>query len=209
MNIHSKHKKWNAPIICFVVFTIIILILFVQFCYISLSTNIYGKNMKECASKRNTVSEILTAKRGTIYDIKGNILAQNISTYTLVAYLDPSKTKDDKSPVHVVDKEYTATLEFTPPAETLAIASIASDIVEYPQKPTQEVFRAMPDDNILERLFTSNTQNANEYIVASIGLTQTSVSDLSIKLSLTGFGYVIKRVNVIPETNESENVENE
>lgn len=95
------------------------------------------------------------------------------------------------------NKEYCATLEFTPPQDTIAIASIASDIVEYPQKPTEEVFRALPEDNILERLFTSNTKNANEYIIASIGLTKTSINDLSLKLSLTGFGYAIKRVNVI------------
>jgi len=105
------------------------------------------------------------------------------------------------------DTEYTATLEFIPPEDTMAIASLASDIVEYPQKPTQEVFRAMPEDHILERLFTSNNKNANEYIVASIGLTQTSICDLSIKLSLTGFGYKIKRVNVIPANNtEKENI---
>lgn len=103
------------------------------------------------------------------------------------------------------NKEYCATLEFIPPKETIAIASIASDIVEYPQKPTKEVFRALPEDNILERLFTSNTKNANEYIVASIGLTQTAVCDLSIKLSLTGFGYAIKRVNVIPIKNGENN----
>lgn len=105
------------------------------------------------------------------------------------------------------NKEYCATLEFVPPEDTIAIASIASDIVEYPQKPTQEIFRAMPEDNILERLFTSNTQNTNEYIVASIGLTKTAVCDLSLKLSLTGFGYTIKRVNVIPIKNGENNDE--
>ncbi len=95
------------------------------------------------------------------------------------------------------NKEYCATLEFQPPKETMAIASIASDIVEYPQKPTEEVFRALPEDNILERLFTSNTKNANEYIIASIGLTKVGACDLNLQLSLTGFGYAIKRVNVI------------
>lgn len=104
------------------------------------------------------------------------------------------------------NKEYCATLEFTPPQDTLAIASIASDIVEYPQKPTEEVFRALPEDNILERLFTSNTKNANEYIVASIGITKTDICDLNLKLSLTGFGYAIKRVNVIHEKNGETNV---
>jgi hypothetical protein len=102
------------------------------------------------------------------------------------------------------NKEYCATLEFIPPKETLAIASIASDIVEYPQKPTEEVFRALPEDHILERLFTSNNKNANEYIVASIGLTQTDRDYTGIKLSLTGFGYAIRRVNVIhPEAGEN------
>lgn len=96
------------------------------------------------------------------------------------------------------DTEYTASLEFNPPEGALAIASLASDKVEYPQKPTKEVFRPLPEDHILERLFTSNNDKVNEYIVASIGLTKTDICDLSIKLSLTGFGYVIKRVNVIP-----------
>lgn len=95
------------------------------------------------------------------------------------------------------DTEYSAMLEFVPPENTIAIASLASDRVEYPQKQTQEVFRALPEDNILERLFTSNNEHFNEYIVASIGLTKTAVDDMSVKLSLTGFGYVIKRVNVI------------
>ena len=145
-------------------------------------------------------------------DGKWKVIADRVVDETTSMLYGKAKDLDIKLTVPTLieaDKEYTATLEFTPPAETLAIASIASDIVEYPQKPTQEVFRTMPEDNILERLFTSNTQNANEYIVASIGLTQTAIEDLSIKLSLTGFGYVIRRVNVIPETNESENVENE
>lgn len=107
------------------------------------------------------------------------------------------------------NKEYCATLEFIPPQETMAIASIAADIVEYPQKPTEEVFRALPEDNILERLFTSNNKNANEYVVASIGLTKTAICDLSMKLSLTGFGYTIKRVNVIHPQNGEESVKNE
>ena len=93
--------------------------------------------------------------------------------------------------------EYSATLEFVPPKNTIAIASIAADKVEYPQPKIKEVFRAMPEDNILERLFTSNNDNVNEYVMASIGLTQASVCDLNINMRLTGFGYIIKRVNVL------------
>ena len=95
--------------------------------------------------------------------------------------------------------EYTASLEFEPPKDTFAIASIAKDKVEYPQKQAKEVFRKMPDDNILERLFIANSDNANEYVIASIGLTKADIKDMSIKLSLTGFGYQIIRVNVVKE----------
>lgn len=101
--------KWNAPVICFCFFFLVIAILFLQFCYLSLSKNVYGINMKEFASNRNTVSSVLTAERGTIYDVEGNVLAQNISSYTLIAYLDSARTIDDSNPQHVVDKEYTAT----------------------------------------------------------------------------------------------------
>ena len=65
--------------------------------------------MKEFAASRNTVSDMLIAERGTIYDIEGNILAQNVTSYTLIAYLDSSRTKDENDPQHVLDKEYTAT----------------------------------------------------------------------------------------------------
>lgn len=102
-------------------------------------------------------------------------------------------------------KEYTASLEFTPPEDVIAIASIASDKVEYPQKQVKEVYRRLPDDNILERIFISNSDNLNEYVVASIGLTKADISDLSIQLSLTGFGYKIVRVNVVPENCEEIN----
>lgn len=104
--------------------------------------------------------------------------------------------------------EYSAILEFDPPVNTLAIASIASDKVEYPQEPAKEIFRALPEDNILERLFTSNNDNANEYIIASIGLTKTSVTPKDIQLSLTGFGYAMKRVNIIHNDNGEKCVEN-
>lgn len=106
-----KHKvrRLNVPLTYFCIFTLLIILLFIQFCYLSLSKNVYGINMRQFAENRNTVTSILTAKRGTIYDIEGDVLAQNISTYTLIAYLDSSRTKDEKNPYHVVDKEYTAT----------------------------------------------------------------------------------------------------
>ena len=65
--------------------------------------------MKDFASTRNTVTSILTAQRGNIFDSEGDVLAQNITSYTLTAYLDAARTIDDRDPKHVVDKDYTAT----------------------------------------------------------------------------------------------------
>ena len=103
-----KKRKWNAPLLCFFVFALIIVGLFVQLCYLALSKKVYGINMQEFAKGRNTVTQVLNSKRGTIYDIEGNALAENITTYTLIAYLDSTRTVDEDDPKHVVDKEYTA-----------------------------------------------------------------------------------------------------
>lgn len=102
-------KKWNIPNKFFILFFLVILALYIQYCYLSLSKNIYGTDMKDFASSRNTVTMDLKAKRGTIYDVNGNVLALNTTSYTMIAYLDSSRTTDKNDPKHVVDKEYTAT----------------------------------------------------------------------------------------------------
>lgn len=76
---------------------------------LGLSTEIDGVDLKKLASQRTTKTDIEEAKRGTIYSVNGDVLAQNVSSYTLIAYLDPSRTTNKKRPQHVVDKEDTAT----------------------------------------------------------------------------------------------------
>ena len=48
-------------------------------------------------------------------------------------------------------------------------------------------------------------KNSWLYIIASIGLTKADIKDLSIKLSLTGYGYQIIRVNVV-NNKDNENI---
>ena len=78
--------------------------------YVSLCTNIDGIDIKKFALSRTTGSKTLYASRGTIYDSSGEALAENINSYTVIAYLDSSRTKSDKNPQHVVDVENTVTL---------------------------------------------------------------------------------------------------
>ena len=75
---------------------------------VSFFSKVDGINLKEFASTRNTVTKTLYAKRGTIYDSSGDALAVSVNSYTLIAYLESSRTTDYSNPQHVVDKEGTA-----------------------------------------------------------------------------------------------------
>ena len=98
--------KVHKPIIFIVAFLFIVII--ARLSYVSLSDKIDGINLSEFANNRNTKSDIIYAKRGNIYDNKGNVLASTGNSYVLVAYLDEKRTTDINNPKHVVDKEKTA-----------------------------------------------------------------------------------------------------
>ena len=100
--------NWVFPKRILILYLFVLLILLVQFARISLFDVVNGDNLKEIAANRTTVSKELIANRGTIYDSEGNILATNVASYTLIAYLSESRTIDLDKPRHVVDKKMTA-----------------------------------------------------------------------------------------------------
>ena len=104
----TRTNKWKSPMIAFCFFLVFIFALYLQYLYLSLSSNVYGINMQEFANNRNTYSSTLYAKRGTIYDVQGDILATDVSSYTVIAYLDESRTGSSSTLYHVQDKQKTA-----------------------------------------------------------------------------------------------------
>ena len=97
-------------------------------------------------------------------------------------------------------KYYTATLKVDAPKESVVIASINKENIVYPQTKSDDAFRKMPDDNILERVFLSNKDNVNEYTVASIGITKAeNYSDNQVRVYMGGLAFIMTRVNVVPE----------
>ena len=79
-------------------------------------------------------------------------------------------------------------------------ASINKENIVYPQTKSDDAFRKMPDDNILERVFLSNKDNVNEYAVASIGITRAeNYTDNQIRVYMGGLAFIMTRINVIPE----------
>lgn len=104
----ERKENWSAPRYFFIVVFISFFVIIMQLCYVALWPKLYGIDMDEFAASRNTYSTTLYAKRGTFYDSEGSILALNVSSYTVIAYLSKTRTGSSTTPLHVVDKEATA-----------------------------------------------------------------------------------------------------
>ncbi len=99
------------------IFTILFLVFFIWILIFNIGQmtvlgTIRGENLSEIADKKYTVDSILEPNRGKIYDRNGNILADNIESYKLIAVVSEKASEglsDTDTKKHVVDKEKTAT----------------------------------------------------------------------------------------------------
>ncbi len=99
-------------------------------------------------------------------------------------------------------ENYSAELKVDMPADQIVIASIASEKIVQPVEPAPERYRKLPSDQILERLFIANTDNVNEYSIASVGVTKTEpVDEENVKVYMNGLAFLMTRVNVVPKNN--------
>lgn len=141
------------------------------------------------------------------------ITSDNIlSEKTYLLYGSAKKIKVDlDAPMQVQGgSSYTATLKLDVPKDSLVIASIGKENITYPQTTAEEVFRKVPEDGILERVFTANEKNMNEYAVASYGVTKAEIKNgVDIKIYVTGLGFVMTRVNNVAKNEFIRVVDNE
>lgn len=112
--------------------------------YIVLSDKVDGVNLKEKALSITTAKQTIPSSRGSIYDVNNKLLARTVNKYTLIAYLDPNRTKDPENPQHVVDKELTA--------EKLApiLKAEKEDILKYLNKDKKQVQFGTWGNNLTE-----------------------------------------------------------
>jgi penicillin-binding protein 2B len=106
----KRNRKININFNKLIVMTFLFLmgILYLRIVQVTLMKNVDGVNLKTFASRRNTTKQTLNASRGVIYDRNGNILAIDVSSYTVVAFLNSTRTGSLPKPRHVIDKEFTA-----------------------------------------------------------------------------------------------------
>lgn len=131
---------------------------------------------------------------------------------TFLRYGSAKITEVDLSapPQIPADTSYTASLKINQPKDSLVIGSIGRENITFPQITADEVFRKMPDDGVLERMFKANTNNINEYAVASFGITKAEIGKgMEVRVYVTGLGFVMSRVNVIPKNDFIKVADNE
>ncbi|MGZ0085138.1 penicillin-binding protein [Caldibacillus thermoamylovorans] len=105
----KKHRNTHRGAwLLFCLFGLAFSLLFVRFIQIGWTGKAEGHPVADIAEQQRKKTRTLEAKRGTIFDRNGGILAQDVPSYTLVAVLDPNMTTDPNHPHHVVDPKKTA-----------------------------------------------------------------------------------------------------
>jgi len=92
-------------------------------------------------------------------------------------------------------RQYSAKLELNLPSNFTAVGSITSQPLEYPQPQPADAWRPV-DGPVLERILPANTNNRNELLMATIGITN------SARSSLMGIEFLTRRLNVVPNVEE-------
>ena len=153
-----------------VIAALLFIVLIARLGYLSLSPKIDGIDIQTFAKNRTTRKTTLHASRGNIYDDSGNILAQDVSSYTLIAYLDPKRSENSKKPQHVVDKEMTA-------RELSQIIDLDYD----------SILKYLSKENVYQTEFGPKGKGLNEI-----------VKDKIVKLDLPGIDFIESKKRYYP-----------
>ncbi len=97
-------------------------------------------------------------------------------------------------------RQYSARVDISLPVGLTAIGSIMSQPLKYPQKSDAEgePKPRIIDGESLERVMSANTNNRNELLMATVGITNATRSHLM------GITVVTRRLNVIPTTTDDD-----
>ncbi len=103
----QKNMKYGAAGLFFF-FSLLFFVLIVRFLYIQITGVAGGEVLAAKIEKKYEKEQVIEAKRGSILDINGEVIAEDTSSYTMRAVLSSSVTSNKNKPEHVVDPEETA-----------------------------------------------------------------------------------------------------
>ncbi|MFE8695283.1 penicillin-binding protein [Cytobacillus sp. FJAT-53684] len=94
--------------ILFVIFGLLFFVLLYRFISIQVTGEAGGEILAVKAQQKYEKERTIEAKRGTIYDRNGEVIATDTNSYKLIAILSESMTTNKKNPQHVVNPDKTA-----------------------------------------------------------------------------------------------------
>lgn len=110
----KKRRKKNTNrietnwILCVSIFLLFCIFLY-RVCYLCLVDYAVGDTtISQFVSNRNMKNETLLPTRGSIFDQNGNVLAEDVASYTVIAYLSPKRSEGSSEQLHVTDPTTTA-----------------------------------------------------------------------------------------------------
>jgi penicillin-binding protein 2B len=109
MKLTQKNTNMNrGAAILSLIFALLFFTIFIRFFYIQSTGTVHGEALAARAEKLYESQRTIEAKRGSILDNKGEVIAEDKASYKLVAILDDEITSDPENPQHVVDPQETA-----------------------------------------------------------------------------------------------------
>ena len=107
------------------------------------------------------------------------------------------------SPAQVsAGESYTIGVKVDADNDTFIIGSLDHDPVKYPPKSPKSELRALNQTQSLERIIKANTDNLNEYAVASLAISKVkTLGEENFRIYMAGLACIMKRVNVVPKNN--------
>ncbi|MCA9765833.1 MAG: penicillin-binding protein [Carnobacterium sp.] len=102
-----KNRK-NMTILLFFLAGLTFMVFLGRFAYIMVKGEINGENLSQNVNNLYTRSSVLEANRGAIYDVGGNPIAVDATSYSLIAVLTDKWSNTPENPLHVVNKQKTA-----------------------------------------------------------------------------------------------------
>ena len=97
---------------------------------------------------------------------------------------------------------YSVLLKVDADEDTFILGSIDHDPVTYPANTPKSQLRSLGVSQTLERFIKANTDNINEYAVASMAISKVrKFAPENVRVYMSGLACVMKRVNVVPKNN--------
>jgi penicillin-binding protein 2B len=107
MNKKQPYMNFGAAGL-FIFFSLLFFILIFRYFSIQFTGEVGARPLAAKAEQKYSREGILEAKRGIVFDRKGKVIAEDATSYSLVAILDKKMTINPKKPRHVKDAKKTA-----------------------------------------------------------------------------------------------------